>query len=72
MSGIRKRNGCDESGKSWAKSGALVGTLYPSKTGTPFVSLIYPGPHSLPDKAPELIVRYFKEQVGTASKPPPK
>ena len=62
MTAVRKLNGCDETGKPWAKSGALVGTVYASKTSTPFISVIYPGPHNLPDEAPALIVKFFKEQ----------
>jgi polyhydroxybutyrate depolymerase len=61
MQAVRRLNGCDAEGTAWAKSGSLVGTLYPSKTGTPFVSLVYPGTHTFPPEAPELIVRFFKE-----------
>lgn len=61
MEAIRKLNGCESEGKGWAKSGSLVGTLYPSKNGTPFVSVIYPGTHAFPNEAPALIVRFFKE-----------
>ena len=64
MEAVRKRNGCDAAGKPWAKSGSLTGTLYPSKGGTPFVSLLYPGGHAFPDEAPALIVKFFKEQTG--------
>ena len=60
MEAVRKINGCDAQGTEWAKSGDLVGTIYPSKTGTPFVSLIFPGTHTFPAKAPELIVKFFK------------
>lgn len=62
MEAVRKLNGCAREGKPWATSGSLVGTLYPSKSGTPFVSVIYPGTHQFPDEAPELIVKFFKEQ----------
>jgi polyhydroxybutyrate depolymerase len=61
MEGARKLNGCDAESKPWASSGALVGTVFPSKTGTPFVSVVYPGTHAFPDEAPELIVKFFKE-----------
>jgi len=37
-------------------------SLCPSKDGTPFVSLLYPGGHAFPDEAPALIVKFFKEQ----------
>ncbi|HLK60362.1 MAG TPA: prolyl oligopeptidase family serine peptidase [Chthonomonadaceae bacterium] len=63
MDAIRKLNGCDPTGKPWAKAGTLVGTLYPSKSGAPFVSVIYPGTHAFPEEAPVLIVRFFKEQA---------
>lgn len=64
MGAVRRLNGCDAAGTPWAKAGALVGTLYSSKAGTPFVSVIYPGTHTFPDEAPELIVRFFKEHAG--------
>lgn len=62
MDTVRKLNGCAEDGKAWAKAGTLVGALYSSKTGTPFVSVIHPGTHQYPSEAPELIVKFFKEQ----------
>ncbi len=61
MQAVRRANGCDETGKPWASSGDLVGTIYPSKGGTPLVTLIHPGGHKFPREAPELIVRFFKE-----------
>jgi polyhydroxybutyrate depolymerase len=61
MDSVRQLNGCEPKGEPWAKSGPIVGTLYPSKTLTPFVSLIYPGTHKFPPEAPALIVRFFKE-----------
>lgn len=63
MDAARKVNGCDPEGKPWATAGKLVGTIYPSKGGTPFVAVIHPGTHQYPDEAPELIVKFFKEQV---------
>jgi polyhydroxybutyrate depolymerase len=64
MQAVRKLNGCDEAeSKPWAKEGSLVATLYPSKTGTPFVSAIDPGGHKAPKEAPALIVRFFKEHT---------
>ena len=63
MDAVRKLNGCVKTGVPWASSGEVVGTLYPSKSGTPFVSLIYPGTHKLPGEVPALIVRFFKENV---------
>ncbi|MCW3052007.1 MAG: esterase, partial [Chthonomonadales bacterium] len=69
MESLRKRNGCEAEGKAWAKSGTLVGTLYPSKTGTPFVSVIYPGPHALPAEVPALVVKFFREQADAKAVP---
>ncbi|WP_020472506.1 alpha/beta hydrolase family esterase [Zavarzinella formosa] len=63
MDVVKKLDGCDTEGKEWAKLGDLVGTKYESKTGTPFITLISPGTHTFPEKAPELIVKFFKEQV---------
>lgn len=63
MKVVRRLNGCAEAGEAWAKAGPVTGTLYPSKTGTPFVSLIYPGTHKYPAEAPALIVKFFKEQA---------
>lgn len=61
MEAVRKLDGCATTGQLWATSGPIVGTLYPSDKGTPFVSLIFPGGHQFPPEAPELIVRFFKE-----------
>ena len=64
MEAVRKLNGCGEAeNKPWAKEGSLVATLYPSKTGTPFISAIDPGGHQSPKEAPALIVRFFKEHA---------
>lgn len=62
MTAIRMVDGCDEKGEPWAKDC----TLYPSKTGTPLVTMIYNGTHRYPAEAPALIVRFFKEQVKPA------
>ncbi|MCW3099127.1 MAG: esterase, partial [Chthonomonadaceae bacterium] len=69
MESVRKIDGCEAEGKAWAKSGTLVGTLYPSKTGTPFVSVIYPGTHALPTEVPALVVKFFKEQAAAKAVP---
>ena len=61
MDFVRQLDGCSATGQPWATSGPLVGTLYPSDKGTPFVSLIFPGGHQFPAEAPGLIVRFFKE-----------
>lgn len=63
MKFVRQLNGCASEGEAWAKSGPITGTRYTSQTGTPFVALIYPGPHQFPAEAPALIVRFFKEQA---------
>ncbi len=56
MLAIRKINGCDEQGTEWDK----WCTLYPSKTGTPVVTFIYPGTHAFTPEAPPVIVKFFK------------
>ncbi len=63
MDAVRQLNGCDAEGAEWEKAGELAGTVYPSKTGTPFVSLISPGGHVFPTEAPRLITKFFKEHV---------
>ncbi len=64
LESLRKINGCDPTGKSWAEDC----TLYPSKTGTPVVTFIHPGGHVVPVSAPALIVKFFKEHPGEAGK----
>src|SRR5260221_14138788 len=59
MEAIRKIDGCDEAGQPWAANC----TLYPSKSGTPFIALIHPGGHTFVPEAPSLIARFFKEQA---------
>jgi polyhydroxybutyrate depolymerase len=56
---LKQINGCEKEGASWAKSC----TQYPSKNGTPVVTLIHPGDHKFLAEAPPLIVRFFKELV---------
>lgn len=63
MEGVRKILRCEPEGKAWADAGPLKGTIYPSKAGPPFISLIHPGGHEFPAEAPGLIVKFFKEQV---------
>jgi len=55
---VRKLNGCDGEGKPWDRQC----TIYPSETGTPFVTFIHPGGHQFPKEAPALIAKFFKEQ----------
>ncbi|MDF7801965.1 hypothetical protein P4C99_20990 [Pontiellaceae bacterium B1224] len=59
---LRKQNDCEQTGEPWASSGTLTGTLFPSDTNTPVITLIHPAGHTFPAEAPELIVRFFKEQ----------
>ena len=61
MDAVKKLNGCAAEGKPWDKAGPLVGTVYLSSGGTPFVSLIHPGGHGFPTDAPKLIVKFFQE-----------
>ncbi len=63
MDAVRKVNGCAADGKEWAKAGKLVGTVYESKGGTPFVSLVGPGGHEFPSDAPKLIVQFFQQHA---------
>jgi len=63
MAQVRRVNGCDAEGKPWDKAGDLAGTEYPSRTGTPLVTLISPGGHGFPSEAPKLIVKFFKGQA---------
>ncbi len=60
MEALRKLDGCDAEGSTWAEHS----TLYPSKTGTPVVTFIHPGGHEFPKAAPALIVKFFKEHPG--------
>jgi polyhydroxybutyrate depolymerase len=53
---VKLLNGCGE-GTMWAP----LCTLFASKGGTPVVTMIHPGGHTFPREAPELIVRFFKE-----------
>ncbi len=59
IEGIRALNGCEAEGKEWAPGC----TLYPSSKDAPVVTFIHPGDHSYPKRAPELIVRFFKEHA---------
>jgi polyhydroxybutyrate depolymerase len=63
MEAVRKLNSCDSQGKAWNE----VGTVYPSPTGTPFVSLLHPGGHQFLQEAPPLIVKFFKEHPASSA-----
>jgi polyhydroxybutyrate depolymerase len=60
MEALRKLNGCEAEGTQWGNEWC---TLYPSKTGTPVVTLIHPGGHNFPAEAPALFVKFFKEHA---------
>jgi polyhydroxybutyrate depolymerase len=66
MQAVRRLNGCQETGETWANGC----TLYASPTGTPFVTFIHAGGHRYPAEAPALIVRFFKEHVRAAVSSP--
>jgi polyhydroxybutyrate depolymerase len=55
---LRKLNQC-AAGQSWENDQRC--TIYPSKLGTPVVTLIHPGAHRFPAAAPALIVKFFKQ-----------
>jgi polyhydroxybutyrate depolymerase len=57
---LRSLNQCG-AGESWL--GENDCTLYPSKTGTPVVTFIHPGTHQFPERAPELIVKFFQQHA---------
>lgn len=61
MDAVRKINGCDPKGEPWQGAG----TLYPSNGGTPLVTFIYPGGHSMDPAEPALIVKFFREHPST-------
>ncbi len=56
MAQLRRLNGCGD-GQPWAKDC----TLYPSKLGTPVVTMIHDGAHNFPAAGPALIVKFFQE-----------
>jgi len=57
MNIVRAINGCEQSGRDWAKDC----TFYPSRKDAPFIAFIHSGDHKYPEEAPPLIVRFFKE-----------
>jgi len=56
---VRKLNQCGD-GQPWGE--VKFCTLYPSETGTPVVTFIFPGGHQFPSDAPAAIVKFFKER----------
>lgn len=59
MKAVRRVNQCEDRGQPWAKDC----TLYSSKINAPFIAMIHDGDHKYPSQAPELIVKFFKEQA---------
>ena len=62
MDVVRRVNGCAATGEPWEK----LGTMYPSKSGTPLVTYVYPGGHVFNAKSPALMVKFFKEHSSAA------
>lgn len=56
---VRKLNGCDNAGQKQSE----LATFYPSKSGTPVVTYIYPGGHQFPSEAVPQIVEFFKKHA---------
>jgi polyhydroxybutyrate depolymerase len=61
MNAVRKLNQCDETGQLWNKGTKAPATLYPSPSGTPFIEVIHPGGHEVPQTAGRMIARFLKE-----------
>jgi polyhydroxybutyrate depolymerase len=64
MDVVRKVNDCSATGRPWDKQC----TIYPSQRGTPLVTAIFPDGHEFNPAAPALIVKFFKEHPGDASR----
>jgi len=64
MDVVRQVNGCASTGEPWDKQC----TLYPSNNGTPLVTAIFPDGHKFNPAAPALIVKFFREHPGEATK----
>jgi polyhydroxybutyrate depolymerase len=56
---LKKLDGCPNDGKPWTAGCEM----FASKTGTPVVTMIHTGGHVVPKNAPEMIVKFFKEQA---------
>ena len=59
MERVRKVNNCEGEPTKWGAESPP----YPSKSGTPFISLIYPGGHKFHTAVLPLIVKFFKEHA---------
>lgn len=64
MDVVRRIDGCEATGESWEKDC----TIYPSKSGTPLVTFIFPGGHVFNAKSPGLMVKFFKEHPAEGGK----
>jgi polyhydroxybutyrate depolymerase len=64
MDAVKKINRCASVGEAWDKSC----TLYPSSSGTPLVTCIFPGGHQFNPAAPALIAKFFKQHPAEAAK----
>ncbi len=62
---VKKINGCEVAGVPWE---GVAGTFYPSKGGTPLVTFLYDGGHSMAPGESEWIVKFFREHPGTGAK----
>jgi polyhydroxybutyrate depolymerase len=63
----RRVNQCEDTPQEWGPHALL----YPSKIGTPFVSVIHSGGHEFYTPALPLIVKFFKEHPKPAASPAP-
>lgn len=59
MASLRKLNDTSEEGMAWAEQCVV----YESPNGMPVVTMITEAGHKFPEKAPPLIVRFFKEHA---------
>lgn len=64
MDAVRELNGCSAAGQPWAGQC----TIYPSTSGTPLATFIFPGGHVFNPAAPALIVKFFQEHPGIPGK----
>lgn len=56
---VKALNGCDVPGQDWAPGARR----FPSPQGTPVVVYTHDGGHEYPAAVPDLIVRFFREEV---------
>lgn len=55
----KKHNGCESTGKEWSKGC----TIFSGPSGAVFVTYMHDGTHAYPATGPELIAKFFREQV---------